>query len=124
MAAVLVVVVVALAAIGLIYTQPFSRIRLHVANGEYAHVEVKVYIDGNLKCETTVSSGDYQIVGAWSVSEGNHTVAIDRGGWIYVDEPFIRDWFYVLPDGVFDIVYGVDVGPLSTKNVWMSFGWR
>ena len=117
----LVVAVFVLAVVGLIYTLPLSKIRVLVVNGYYDKIGLRVYVDGDLKADIDLDpGGDYQVVGVWSVSQGSHSVSIERGYW-YLDTSGQTDVFrYVDMDGRTDFVNTCHVGPLSTKNVWFD----
>jgi len=121
---VVVVLVILAGGLGLVYSQPLSKIKVIISHSEYSSIGVDVYIDGVLKGSIGVSPGT-SIVGVWSVVAGTHTVQIDRGDWyVYV----ITHWFspdeyvngYDAPDGVADFTYAYDVGPLYTKNVLIT----
>jgi len=101
--ALVVVVIVVLAIVGLIFTQPWSKIKVIVYHDSYGAIELTVYIDGVLKASTEVASGT--IVGVWSVTPGSHDVWVDRGSYMW---------------GSPDFAYTYEVGPLTTKNVYVD----
>ena len=80
-----------------------------------------VYIDGVLKGSVGVSPGT-TIVGVWSVDAGTHTVQIDRGYWYYDPGGWFTDPYHYSegPDGYADFTYAYEVGPLTTKNVYVD----
>jgi hypothetical protein len=120
--ALLVITIFVLAVVGLIYTLPVSKIRVLVANGYYGQIGIRVYVDGDLKADMDLGPGweEYQVVGMWSVSQGSHSVSIERGYW-YLDTSGQTDVFrYVDMDGKIDFVNTCHVGPLSIKNVWFD----
>lgn len=124
--AVAIVLVVVLASIGLIYTQPLSKVKVLVANGYHDQVGVRVYIDDDLKADVGLSPGGYQIIGVWPVRSGIHEVSIDHGFW-WLDEGYSSldyddTWNYSGPDGTNDFAYDYQVGPLYTKNAFISIG--
>ena len=118
----LVIVIVAIPTLS--YSMPWSKIKVIVSHGEYGSIGVVVLIDGISKALIGVSPGE-SIVGVWSVDAGTHTVQLDRGYW-YVQ--VITHWFspdeyvntYVAPDGTIDFTYAYEVGPLTTKNVFIT----
>ena len=120
--AVAIVFIVVLAAIGLVYNQPWSKVKVLVAHDEHSTVTANVYIDGVLKATVGVSPGGWKIVGVWSVTAGSHTVALDTGAWYYDPGGWFTApyWYYVGPDGSMDFVYTYEVGPLYTKNAYIQ----
>jgi len=131
---VVVVLVILAGGLGLVYSQPWSKIKVIITNSEYSSIGVNVYIDGVLKSSTGVSPG-ISIVGVWSVSAGTHTVQIDNGHWDVSPGYWytVTHWFspdetfwvpttynYVAEDGTADITYAYEVGPLYTKNVYFT----
>jgi hypothetical protein len=111
--AILVIIVVALATIGMIYTQPWSKIRVLVYNQSSSYVVFFViYIDGDRQEQDRWGNPlDSGIAGVWSVQTGTHRVAIDY----YFTERFTA----VKVDGDMNFVYEFNVGPLYTKNVFV-----
>lgn len=108
----------------LAYSMSWSKIKVIVSHSEMGSIGVNVYIDGVLKGSVGGSPGT-TILGFWSVDAGSHTVQIDAGYWYtYI----ITHWFapdeyvnaYEGPDGVADFTYAYDVGPLTTKNVYID----
>ena len=131
---VVVVLLVVLSVVGLIYNQPWSKIKVIITHSEYSSINVGVYIDGVLKGSIGVSPGT-SIVGVWSVNAGTHTVQIDNGHWDVSPGYWytVTHWFspdetfwvpatynYVAQDGTADITYAYEVGPLTTKNVYFT----
>ncbi|MCJ7464877.1 MAG: zinc ribbon domain-containing protein, partial [Thermoplasmata archaeon] len=103
---VIVVLVILAGGLGMVYSQPWSKIKVIVSHSEYSSIGVVVLIDGISKGLIAVSPGE-SIVGVWSVNAGTHVVQIDRGQWgVYV----ITHWFspdeyvnyYEPPDGTLD----------------------
>ena len=117
----IVVIVVVFATIGLIYTQPWSKIEV-IVDSEYRQLSIgiNIYIDGELKIATEMAVGQ-TIVGAWKVRTGTHTVALDHGTWdAWISSTGMLLWWsgsYEPPNGTIDYSYDFAVGPLSTKNV-------
>ncbi len=117
---VIVLVVIAVIMIpALAYSMPWSKIKIIVTHDQYSQVGVDVYIDGVMKGSVGVSPGT-TIVGVWSVTAGTHTVQIDRGSWWWDEGWFSSSWEYSEPDGHADFTYAYEVGPLYTKNVYVT----
>lgn len=117
---VVVVVLVVISVIGLVYTQPWSKIKVIVSNA-YAHeIGINVYIDGKLKVAMNLVSGT-TIVGVWPVVTGSHVVALDHGFWNIGTgwSGTVYYYSYESPDGIMDYSYDYSVGPLYTKNVFI-----
>lgn len=120
---VIVVLIVVLAIVGLIYSQPWSKIKVLV-NSQYTHaVGVNVYIDGVLKVAMDINVGQ-TILGPWPVDPGSHVVSLDHGTWdIYRSGDGTIYYYtgsYEGPDGTMDFAYTYGVGPLFTKNVFID----
>jgi len=118
--ATVVVLIVVLAVVGLVFTQPWSKIKV-IVNNAYTHpIGINVYIDGKLKVAMDLNGGTTTI-GVWPVKTGTHTVALDHGTWnIYrysSGEVYYYSGSYKAPDGIMDYAYDYSVGPLFTKNV-------
>lgn len=121
---VVVVVLVLLSVVGLVYSQPWSKIKVIVSSAyESLSVGVNIYIDGKLKGAIDIV-GATTIIGVWPVRTGSHVVALDHGIWdawrtsdgrlhYYTDS-------YEPPDGKMDYAYEYSVGPLYTKNVFID----
>ncbi len=115
---VVVVVLVVLSVVGLVYTQPWSKIKVLVYNqSPDSEIVVAVFIDGRMMAIKSVSirlvlveGGG--IVGVWPVDVGTHQVAVDVA---YGNDPSSLD-------GDYDWCYVYEVGPLSTKNVVIYLG--
>ena len=124
---VLVVVLVVLSIVALIYTQPWSKVKVTISNdyaGRVARFEgvgVNVYIDGELKVTMNLLNTT-TVVGEWSVKAGNHVIALDNGTWdVYMYYGGAVGYFnYEPPDGIMDYAYDYSVGPLHTKNVYFN----
>jgi len=122
--ALVVILVLIVGGIGASYSMPWSKIKVIVTHSEYSTIGVDVYIDGVLKASIGANPGT-SILGVWSVVAGTHMVQIDAGSW---HQGVITHWFspdeyywdYVAPDGTTDVSYAYEVGPLTTKNVYMS----
>lgn len=102
---VVVVVLVILSAVGLIYSQPWSKVQLSIYNRDTLNdITLMVEIDGKYKLYTTLgpTGGVSEL---WSVPTGSHSVTIA----------------YYYPNYESQMTHGwsgdVQVGPLSTKNV-------
>jgi hypothetical protein len=104
-----IVVVVVLASVGLIYTQPWSKVKVIVYNQErYWDLEVVVYLDGTEHARLVIDRLQGGTVGVWPVDQGSHQVAIDIGiAGSSTD-----------PDGIFEYSVVTSVGPLYTKDVY------
>ena len=122
---VLVVGLVTLSVFGLIYTQPWSKIKVVIDNDyagrvlRFEGIEVNVYIDGELKVTMNLLN-DTTTVGEWPVEAGNHIVAVDNGSWdVYMYYGgAVAFYNYEPPDGIMDYTYDHSVGPLHTENVY------
>jgi hypothetical protein len=118
------VIVILAGGLGMVYSQPWSKIKVIVSHSEYSSIGVVVLIDGISKGLIGVSPGE-SIVGVWSAHAGTHLVQIDRGQW---GVNVITHWFspdeyvnyYEPPDGTLDFYYAYEVGPLTTKNVYIT----
>ena len=69
----IVVIVVALASVGLVYTQPWSKIKVIVHSPTAMIAGVIVYIDGVMRGYAVIPGGT-SVAGVWSVTTGTHTV--------------------------------------------------
>jgi len=131
---VVVVLLFVLSIVGLVYSQPWSKIKVLVTHSDYISIGVMVYIDGVLKASVGANAGT-SIVGVWPVVAGSHTVEIDSGHstlipgyWYVVTHWFSPDEYFwvpdsrevVAPDGAIDFTYTYSVGPLYTKNVYIT----
>ena len=126
LAAIVVVVVVALATIGLIYSGPWSKIKVVVKSRYMLAVELDVFIDGELKATLDDFIGE-ETVGVWSVDAGNHVVTLDHGTWDRFVDPLSGMVFYDTssykpPDGITDLPFTCSVGLFHTKNVYIEMG--
>ena len=118
---VVVVVLVVLSVVGLIYSQPWSKITVLLAYNGHGQIGVSVYIDGILKASIGLNPGaGYQIAGVWPVDSGSHVVSVDHGYWENRGSTYWPDWVYTGPDGVMDFTYDWQVGPLYTKNAFIQ----
>ena len=109
LAAVVVVVVVVLSIVGLVFTQPWSKIKVIVTNTEDDQVNIAVYVDGVRKDSGMLDAYATRIIGVYSVVQGSHTVGLD-GNYNYP---------YNLDDNI-DLVHTFMVGPLYTKNAYID----
>ena len=109
--AIVIVVIVVLATVGLIYTQPWSKIKILARNSSGQPASYSFLIDGVEKARGTIYSGDFVIIGVWSVKTGTHTVKADCH---YLGQlgPSL--------DGIYDYNFDYAVGPLFTKNAWIQ----
>jgi len=123
---VVVVVLVVLSVVGLVYTQPWSKIKVLVAFNGHGQIGVNIYIDGDRKAQIGLNpSSGYQIVGVWPVVAGSHEVSLDIGSWLYIQGHYDSGWIpshweYSPPNGVLDFSYVYEVGPLYTKNTFIQ----
>jgi uncharacterized membrane protein len=101
--AILVLIVIVVAALGMIFVGPMSRIQVvaHNADKEYP-ITFTLLIDGREQTTRTLNS-EQNFTGTWFVAQGSHLVFVS----------------YQLPDVVFDYQWSivVRVGPLSSVNV-------
>jgi len=117
-----VVLVVTLAAVGLVYTQPWSKIKVTAYSGYSLSVEINIYIDGKLVASNTTSWPPTPIV-VWPVKAGTHVVAADYGTWTKIQRTSnfeLGSFFwgdYSAPDGVIDFTHSYFIGPSSSKIV-------
>ena len=119
---VVVVVLVVLSIVGLVYTQPWSKIKVIVSNAYTNAIGINVYIDGELKVAMDLGAGT-TIIGVWPVKTGSHVVALDHGTWhVYRSGSYTYYYpnSYVSPDGTMDYAYDYSVGPFYTKNVFID----
>jgi hypothetical protein len=79
LAVVIIVIVVTLASLGLMYTQPWSKIRVIVHSTTALIAGVIVYIDGIMK-GYVFNPGGTVVAGTWSVNAGTHTVVAKSVG--------------------------------------------
>jgi hypothetical protein len=103
----IVVIVVVLAIVGLIFTQPWSKIVVYADNQYSYEVIVGIYIDGEFVGQQTVGHDltiDFQ--GEYSVKQGTHTVGVEFS-------------IYGGLTGVPNYLSTVKVGPFSTSEVWV-----
>lgn len=91
---------------------------MSVANEFYVDIEVAVYIDGELKGSAEIELGDRRMVGEWTISEGRHTIMIDRRGWSYDGVPLN----FEARDGLHEILYTDHFGLSSKHDILVSFG--
>ena len=115
--AIVIVVVVVLATVGLIYTQSWSKIKVVIYNQTGSEIVVAVFIDGRMMAIKSLSIRSVLIegggeVGVWPVDVGTHQVAVDIA---YGNHPSLLD-------GDYDWCYVYEIGPLSTKNVFIYLG--
>jgi hypothetical protein len=108
-----IVVALVLVSVGLVYTQPWSKVKVLVYNQDgHDLVRVAIYVDGVQKTVIDIAAGQGGIIGVWPVSSGSHTVGID--------------YFYSFEASALDdrIDWSVDtsVGPFYTKNVFAYIG--
>ena len=73
----IVVVVVVLATVGLVFTQPLSKIIVTVSNDNPFRVYFAVYLDGEERGRGSIDPMQDQVFAAWSVIRGTHIVAVD-----------------------------------------------
>ena len=135
LAATIVALVVVIASVGLIFTQPWSKIKVLTSTDRA--VDVDIYIDDELVAHVSVSSGGWKAVGVWSVTAGSHTVSLDAGSWYYTPSVWVPEtwdwwslsyvggywttdyWTYVELDGILDYTFVYEVGPLDTKDAYI-----
>jgi len=121
---VLVVVLFVLSVVGLIYTQPWSKIKVIITNDyagrtfRFEGIGVNVYIDGDLKVAMNLLNATTNL--ELPVKTGNHVIALDNGTWdVYLYFPGTVAYYnYEPPDGIMDYAYYYSVGPLYTKDVY------
>jgi hypothetical protein len=104
----LVIAVFLVAFLGVVYTQPVSKIHISAYVGmDYGAVQVTVYVDGELKGNKDVS---------WSVGPFDETFDVVPGKHIVH-----ADWSTSV-DGITNETVRVQVGPFSTHNVYFFHG--
>lgn len=103
---VFIIVVVVLATVGLVYSQPWSKLKIIVMNNNVSPFHVAVYLDGKQWVITSMAANEQSVVGVWNVRAGSHSVGIERD--------------YTQLDGSIDVLSMVQVGPLSTKNLYID----
>lgn len=109
------IVVISALAVGIIYTQPWSTIRLTVQNDSSNAMNICVYVDGVVMNHTSgfysgvVLSNGGQVVGSYHVKPGTHIVGIDEA-W---DMTKSTKRFDYIPDSN----RTCRVGPLLTENL-------
>jgi len=102
--AVIVVVIVALSAMSLVYSQNWSKIVVYIDNHRPYNIYVGVYIDGELVGAQTIGyAQNVDLLVERNVKPGTHTVAVE-----------------VSLSGVMNPYLSVKVGPLYTKEVWLD----
>ena len=105
---VLVVAVFLVAFLGVVYTQPVSKIRIQAYVGsDYGTVQVTVYLDGELEGNKDVS---------WSVGPFDEVFNVVPGKHIVHAE-----WSKSV-DGMINETVRVQIGPFSTHNVYFFHG--
>jgi hypothetical protein len=107
---VVVVVLVVLSIVGLIYNQPWSKIKVLLYNQDnYYTLNVAVFIDGKEVMRGEVLPNQGGILGVYAVKQGSHLVSAG-GNWSDdVHSLFLWSNTY-------------EVGPLFTKNVFIYSG--
>ncbi|UCE80298.1 MAG: zinc ribbon domain-containing protein [Methanobacteriota archaeon] len=111
LAAAATILIVVLASIGIIYTQPLSKIKILVAHDQQSAMLVGVYIDDVHKAFVLVDTGGWKIAGVWSVTAGSHSVILVSDAEAVID-PFDS------PPIWHSFIY--EVGPLYTKDVYIQ----
>ena len=108
--ATVVVITLVAATIGLIYSQPLSKIKVVVYFFYSGRVGVLVYIDGNPRESpfSRTTPHDLITIGEYSVVAGIHNIQIDNGWWDGVN--------YIEPDGNMNLSRSYKVGPLFTQT--------
>ena len=117
--AVVAAVVLALAAIGIAYVQPLSKVNIHARNICWADACFSAWIDDNIEpVDGTLEysnkySEQYQLIGSLSVAAGSHCIKVDchylgsmATNFDGVPEYFLN--FSVLPFGTKDVYLTVD----------------
>jgi hypothetical protein len=120
LAAMVLVIIVVLASVGLIYTQPWSTLKVSVTNNSYSRQHVAIYVDGKQKTTFYMDARESGLEGRFDVKAGWHNVSIDIGYWYRNQSTDL--WEYVDLDGniSFMDIHWFEVGPISTKNVWIG----
>jgi len=123
--AIIVVLVVVFASLGLVYTQPWSKVKVLVAYSGHGQIGLNVYLDGRLVASLNATPSpllDYWTLGVWRVIPGSHNVSVDCGRWVDNGYSNFSHWVYSGPDGVMDIINVYYIGPLFTQNDLVSLG--
>jgi hypothetical protein len=103
-----VVVVLLMAFLGVVYTQPVSKIRVRAYVGlDYGAVQVTVYVDDELKGNKDVSWNAGPFDETYNVVPGKHTVHADWSKYV---------------DGMTNETVRVLIGPISTHDVYFFHG--
>jgi len=119
--AILIVIIVVFSTLGLVYSQPWSKVKVLVNTPYPFVVELNVWVNWNLTATIWVDpSNSWYIVGVWPIEAGSLTISIDHGYWHNEGTAYDPDWQYYPADGHFDFVYRYQVGPLYTKNVFIQ----
>jgi len=105
---ILVVAILIIAFLGVTYTQPVSRVHIMAYVGsDYGDVGVTVYLDGELVGNKDVSWSMGPFDEAFNVVPGKHVV--------------YADWSKSV-DGMTNETMRIQVGPFSTRNVYLFHG--
>ena len=108
----IVVVIVVLASIGLVYTQPLSKIKILAQNLSGYHASYSIMIDGTQKALGTIYPGDHVVeIGVWSVKTGSHSVQVDCHFLGHLGSNL---------DGIMEYSYEYSVGPVYTKDIYIT----
>ena len=137
---VVVVLAIVLIAIGLIYTQPWSQIKVTIRNQKTFGLYVATYDNQKEMNRTFLPAGEEQTLASWSVVQGKHLVSIDvvpymtYDGMVIIPIPTpstpeeiaeaLKKWnedpFNFL-DGTMDWSSVSDVGPLTKMDVLIEY---
>lgn len=115
---VVVVVLVVLSVVGMVYTQPWSKVKVLLYNQDHFYtLNVGIFLDGKEIMRGQVLPNQGGIIGVYNVKQGSHLVSVD-GFWSYHSNT------YGSYDNIYDWSNTYAVGPLYTKNVYIEFGPR
>jgi len=112
--AVIVVIVVVMATIGLIYTQPWSKVEVSIINQDRTDtLNVVASVDGKEFLWATLIPNQPGIIGVYDVKQGSHFVSV-TGNWTDSMGSY---------DGQVSWSNTYSVGPLFTQKVVVRLIW-
>jgi hypothetical protein len=115
---VVIVVLVVLSVVGLIYDQPWSKVKVLLYNQDHTYtLNVAIFVDGKEVMRGRVLPSQGGIMGVYTVKQGSHLISVD-GFWSY------GSYAYGSFDNIYDWSNTYAVGPLYTKNVFIYLGPR
>lgn len=118
LAAVVIDGIVAIVVLAVIWSQPLPKVKVTVVNEFYFELEIEVYVDDELMGSADLEIGESQTIGEWSISDGDHTVWVDRSEFVYGPIGF----FTKSPDGHADALYEGHFSSSSEYEFVVTFG--